>query len=209
MRDRRRGWRWSDDRRQRLQASAPARAKPSAGDAACGTRQAHRVSPGGPAAGVGGSRRPDPGRHARPAGGGGELHRRPRREFRDLRGHPHPRRDARRAAQARLGAALGASQGARGGSGDARDRGGVRARGARHRGRHEDGRDRWTSTTRSPQDAAGCRIASLDDSSGEDESTAEPDRGRERGSVPRRRRREISERAQRKRSRSCRSASGW
>jgi hypothetical protein len=36
-------------------------------------------------------------------------------QFRDLCRHPHPRRDAGCAAQARLGAALGASQGARGG----------------------------------------------------------------------------------------------
>ena len=86
-----------------------------AGAQACGPGQADRLSPGEPHAAERGGGRSDSIGHDRPAGRGQALFGEQGREFRDLRGHPHPRRDARRGAQIRLDAPLGASKHARDG----------------------------------------------------------------------------------------------
>ncbi len=55
--------------------------------------------------------RPDPVRRDRTHGRGGPVRAGARPEVRDVRGHPHPRRDHRRAARPGLGAPLGAEEG--------------------------------------------------------------------------------------------------
>ena len=91
----------------------------------------------------------------------------PRRELRDLCGHPHPRRDDRRAAQARLGAALGAPQGARGRSARARDREAQRGRDARDADiAAAHGLCRSRSTTARAGRGAAAALASLEDDDG-------------------------------------------
>ena len=125
--------------------------------------QAHRLPPGRPPAALSGGRRPDPGRHARSARSGVALCGRPRRQLRDLRRHPHPRRDDRCAAQAGLGATLGAPQG--------------RGKRLQPCARSKSSPAAKRATRRSPrawalsideyhrvmQDASSCQIASLDE----------------------------------------------